>query len=311
MFANRLLKNVRHYVKWARKRDISCYRLYDRDLPEFPFVIDRYESCIHLQEFETPYVMTVEQHDCWLLQVRQIVAETTQLDEGAIFCKWRPKHRHRVESLLPSSGSRFKVNEQGRKFWVDLLSHQDTGLFIDHRNARSMIAGLAPGKRFLNLFSYTASFTVYAALAGAISSLSVDLSRTYLDWARDNLILNGIDPGSHQLLQADVLSWIPDAVQAHRHFDLIVLDPPSFSNSKRMESVLDTQLHHVDLILGCLDLLAPAGTLFFSTNLRRFKLDEERLSGQASFEETTGRTQPDDCRKRVHRSWLIGHKKPF
>ncbi len=310
MFANRLLKNARHFGKWARRRHISCYRIYDWDLPEFPFVIDCYDLHIHLQEFETGYDMQPHLHALWLDEVKGIVGSVLNIQDKAIFCKWRPRHGNRAELSLDASASdRFVVTENGCRFWVDLSGKLDTGLFIDHRNTRSLVAKAAAGKRFLNLFAYTGSFTVYAAMAGAQSSLSVDLSHTYLDWARENMALNRIDPLPHQFLQVDILRWMDERSEMNHQFDVIMLDPPSFSNSKRMDRVLDIQADHVSLIQGCLSMLAPDGKLFFSTNLRRFRLDEKILSGCVLFEEITKQTIPEDCHRRAHRSWILTHRR--
>jgi 23S rRNA (cytosine1962-C5)-methyltransferase len=199
-------------------------------------------------------------------------------------------------------GTDFVVNEGGHRFMVNLNAYLDTGLFLDHRNTRAMVAAEAQGRRFLNLFCYTGSFTVYAAAAGAVSSVSVDLSNTYLDWAGRNLALNAIDQRRHLLERADVLRWLTAAADTGRQFDLIMLDPPAFSTSKAMEGVLDVQRDHPTLLSQCARLLAPGGVIYFSTNLRSFK--PEPFPGVLTGEEISERSVPEDFRnRRIHRCW--------
>ncbi len=201
------------------------------------------------------------------------------------------------------------VGEGGHRFIVNLTDYLDTGLFLDHRQTRALVQRRAAGARFLNLFCYTGSFTVYAAAGGAAASTSVDLSNTYLEWARRNFTLNGLDPIRHRLVQADVRRFLEDAARAGERYDLIVLDPPSFSNSRRMDGVLDVQRDHVDLIRACASLLSDRGELLFSTNLRSFRLDAGSLSG-LRIEDLTGRTVPPDFRNRkIHRCFRIEKRK--
>jgi 23S rRNA (cytosine1962-C5)-methyltransferase len=195
------------------------------------------------------------------------------------------------------------VAEGGHRFLVNLHAYLDTGLFLDHRNTRALVQSQARGRRFLNLFCYTGSFTVYAAAGGAGSSLSMDLSNTYLDWAGRNFELNGVDRRSHRLERADVLEWLAAAGSGEPHFDLIVLDPPSFSASKAMRRTLDVQRDHPELLQRCAQLLAPGGILYFSTNLRTFRFDPAAAAGLKG-EEISTRTVPEDFRnRRIHRCW--------
>lgn len=306
-YANRLRKNARHWGKWARRQDISCYRVYDRDIPQFPLALDLYGPKVHLQEFDTGWQDAPEAHERWLEAVAAASAEALGLAREAVVLKRRARQRGAAQyTKLDVPGEAFPVDEGGHRFLVNLESYLDTGLFLDHRNTRRMVQQRARGRRFLNLFAYTGSFTVYAAAGGAVESLTVDLSNTYQDWARRNFRLNGLDPARHRLLRADVFAWLDEASARGDRFDLIVMDPPSFSNSKKMADVLDVQRDHVHLIRRCMGLLAPGGELFFSTNLRGFQPDLDALAPWAA-EEISHLTVPEDFRnKRIHRCWLIG-----
>ncbi len=289
MFANRLRKNAKHLAKWGRRRGISCYRLYDRDIPEFPFVVDYYEGRIHLQ------ALSGELSD----EMVEAAAEALELPVEAIHLKKREgqKGDSRYEKTGMSGGD-FVVSENGYRFIVNLDAYLDTGLFLDHRNMRKMVGERAQGRRFLNLFAYTGSFSVYAAKGGAISTTTVDLSNTYLEWARRNFDLNEIFNNNN--IRTDVNVFIKECSS---EYDLIVLDPPTFSNSKKMTGTFDVQRDHGEMIRNCMKLLAPGGELFFSNNLKSFKLDEESLSG-FDYSEISSRTVPEDFRNRkIHRAW--------
>ena len=293
MFANRLRKNARHLAKWGRRRGISCYRLYDRDIPEFPFVVDYYEGRIHLQ------ALSGELSD----EIVKAAADALELPVEAIHLKRREGQKGDSQyEKTGMSGGDFVVSENGCQFIVNLDAYLDTGLFLDHRNMRKMIGERAFGKRFLNLFAYTGSFSVYAAKGGAISTTTVDLSNTYLDWAKRNFVLNGMDLNKNILIRSDVKKFLEEW---KGEYDLIVLDPPTFSNSKKMEGNFDVQRDHVSMIEACMRLLAPGGALYFSNNLRSFRLDEEALSGY-EFSEISAQTVPEDFRNRkIHRSWVF------
>lgn len=305
-FRNRLQKNLKHWGKWARRRGIDCYRIYDREMPDFPLAIDLYEGHPHVQEYSTSWNAGTSEYDQWLQGTLAVLAEALARPIDSIAFKRR--QRQRGESQYTRTGAHGRdmvVHEGGLKFWVNLEAYLDTGLFLDHRNARALIREQAAGTRFLNLFAYTGSFTVYAAAGGARESVSVDLSNTYQAWTRRNLELNGIDLSAHQRIRRDVFEFLDGALQERERFDLIVLDPPSFSNSKKMREILDVQRDHPRLINGCLDLLTPDGTLFFSTNRQGFTLASERLH-TTQFEEMTRQTLPEDfARSQMHRSWWI------
>lgn len=306
IFFNRLQKNFRHWAKWAKRRDISCYRVYDRDVPEFPVALDLYEERANLQEFDTGWQIGEEEHERWVESVRTVASEVLALPLAAISFKQRRRQRGLLQyEKTGARGEDFIVREGGRRFIVNLEEYLDTGLFLDHRNTRRMVQEKAAGRRFLNLFAYTGSFTVYAAAGGAVRSTTVDLSNTYQDWARRNFELNGMDLAQHELVRADVFGFLDDEVKRGEHYDLIVMDPPTFSNSKKMSGVLDVQRDHVRLINQCLKLMPESGELFFSTNLRSFQLDEAAVATK-NIKEISSQTVPEDFRnKKIHRCWLI------
>lgn len=305
-FTRRLAKNFRHFKKWAQRRDLSAFRVYDRDLPEVPFVVEWFDGRVHLVEFarrRATEAQTAEQR----AQVLESVKETLQVSEDRVFTKthlpmaWGKAQYGREGE----GGTRFPVREQGLQFLVNLSDYLDTGLFLDHRTTRARIRDEAKGKRFLNLFCYTGSFTVYAAAGGARSTTSVDLSNTYLDWAQENLALNHLSGRQHVLQRSDATRWLSDHAGAggHEAYDLIVLDPPSFSASKKMERSFNVQRDQRPLLEDTFSLLAPGGTLYFSTNFRGFELSVDL---GAEVWELTPRSLPEDFHDReIHRCWRI------
>jgi 23S rRNA (cytosine1962-C5)-methyltransferase len=303
-FENRLRKNHRHWSKWARRRGISCYRCYDRDIPEFPLAIDWYESAVHAQIYarkgEEPLQEAEEQ------EIGTAIAKVLDIPTTALNFKTRQRQRGLAQYEKTGDASHPRVvHEGGLKFEVDLQSYLDTGLFLDHRNTRSLVRDRCAGRRMLNLFAYTGSFTVYAAAGGALSSTSVDLSKTYQEWNRRNLRLNGFDDEHHELIREDVFHYLERANRERRRFGLIVLDPPSFSNSKRMADTLDIQRDHERLINACRGLLNPGGELIFSTNRRGFKLAPGQLDSPGS-EEITQQVVPEDFRRHTpYRCWIL------
>jgi 23S rRNA (cytosine1962-C5)-methyltransferase len=300
---NRVAKNARHRRRWAAREGLEAYRLYDRDMPEFPLAIDRYGDWLHLQVFERRRPLP----DALLEQLRLSLAEAQQVPAPQVVIKRRRRQRgtDQYEKACLSTPS-FRVRERGLRFEVNLGRYLDTGLFLDHRDTRSMVTGLVDGRSFLNLFAYTGSFTTYAASGGARRTVTVDMSRTYQDWSRRNLVHNRLDdPTRHQFVQANVFDFIRRMRTARASFDVIVLDPPSFSNSKRMASTFDVQRDHPDLLRDTLALLAPRGTLVFSNNRQGFRLDDS-VTSMADVTEITARTVPPDFeRQRPHRCWLL------
>ena len=308
-FANRLGKNIKHLMKWAKRNQIEAWRIYDRDIPQFPFAIDVYGDHIHLQEYDTGWLMQPEEYETWLDDVLEAISFVTGFAPEQIHLKRRERQKGTQQyEKTGKSGEDFIISENGRRFWVNLDKYLDTGLFLDHRNTRKKVGDSAQGKRFLNLFSYTGSFTVYAATGGSISSETVDLSNTYLDWAKRNFELNGIDSDAHKIVRADVFQYLKNAEAEGKKFDLIVMDPPSFSNSKKMLDILDIQRDQMTLINGAMKLLASDGLMYFSNNLRSFELNPE-VSEKYAVKDVTKQSVPDDFRnKKIHQCWEIRHK---
>jgi len=313
-YANRLAKNARHWGRWARRRDLGAYRVYDRDQPEFPLAVDCYVAedpalgmRVHLQEIETGWEQTDAGHASWLLAVRDATAGALALPAAAISLKERRKrHGREQHAKTGDAGTDFVVVESGLRFIVNLEAYLDTGLFLDHRALRALVRTRAAGRRVLNLFAYTGSFTVYAAAGGAVASDTVDLSNTYLDWAARNFAGNCVDRARHLLIRADVLAWLDAARSEGRRYDLVVLDPPAFSNSKAMDDVLDIQRDHPRMVAAARALLAPGGELYFSTNLRTFRLDPA-LAADPACTDITAATLPEDFRdRRIHHAFRIG-----
>lgn len=307
LFATRLKKRARHLRRWPTKKGITCFRLYDRDIPEIPLVVDRYEDCLHITEYERPHDRAPAEHADWLELMQQTAATTLEVEPEKAFLKTRRRQRGTQQHQKLSRES-FTViaQEGGLNFYVNLSDYVDTGLFLDHRITRGMVREQAAGKRFLNLFAYTGAFTVYAAAGGAIATTSVDTSATYLDWAEANLELNQLTAPEHDLVRADVMTWLRE-VDSPVPYDLMMIDPPTFSNSKSLEEDWDVQAKHVELLTLALGHLAPGGTIYFSTNFRRFKLDEANIP--ATFHEISRQTVPEDFRnQRIHRCWRMEKK---
>lgn len=305
-FRNRLSKNARHWGKWARRQGIACYRVYNRDLPQFPFAIDIYGDRAHLQEYDTGWQQTDDEYEAWVLEVAGIVTDVLDIEGEYLAFKRRQRQKGTAQyEKTGMAGESFVVDEGGHRFEVNLERYLDTGLFLDHRDTRRLVESMAGGTSFLNLFAYTGSFTVYAACGGARQSLTVDMSNTYQAWTERNFALNGLDSAHHRLLRADVLRWLEEAALGQERYDLIVCDPPSFSNSAKMSGTFDVQRDHPWIIERCLDILAPGGTLLFSNNRHGFTMDDW-LGDIAVLKEITGQTVPEDFKgKPSHRCWKI------
>ena len=305
MFANRLQKNLKTLGKWARQAGVECYRLYDADMPEYALAIDLYRDWVHVQEYAPPRSIDPEKAQTRLLDALAAIPVALGVPAERVVIKRRERQTGTRQYERQGEQGRFmEVSEGGVKLLVNLTDYLDTGLFLDHRPMRLRIQREAAGKRFLNLFCYTATATVHAAKGGARSTTSVDLSKTYLDWARRNLSLNGFSD-KQRLEQGDVMAWL----EADRgEYDLIFIDPPTFSNSKRMEGVFDVQRDHARLLELAMARLAPGGVLYFSNNFRKFQLDE-MLAKRYNIAEVSGETlDPDFARNpRIHRAWRISH----
>ena len=310
MFANRLRKNLKNLGRWARQSETSCYRLYDADLPEYAVAVDLYQGeklWVHVQEYEAPMTVDPVKAETRLIETLAGIPAVLEIPPEQVFLKVRRRQKGSAQYEKQSETGHFHtVEEGGLSFQVNFEDYLDTGLFLDHRLTRSLIRERAKGRSFLNLFAYTGTATVYAASGGASSTTTVDMSRTYLDWAARNLALNGFRSDRHELIQADCIEWLQDAVESNWRYDLIFLDPPTFSTSKRMKYTLDIQRDHVDLIRDCLELLTPDGVLVFSTNHRKFRLDNAALA-DCKVEDITRQTLPKDFERnpRIHYGWLI------
>lgn len=299
MFENRLQKVYKHVSKIARRQNITCYRVYDDDIPEFPFSIEIYEDHIYVAEYQRRHGMEEDAHEAWLDQCLQKIADVLQFPPEAIFVKQRMRKEDRQGQYqrVAQEKNEFIVNEAGLKFKVNLSDYLDTGLFLDHRTTRGMVRDEAAGKKVLNLFCYTGSFSVYAASVGA-EVTSVDLSKTYLGWAEENMAINNIDPQKHHFIHADVLQYL-DTLKLNT-FDLVILDPPTFSNSKRMKEHLDIQRDHVDILNRVLLATKKGGVIYFSNNYRRFVLDEAQIEASA-IKDITNQTMPFDFQQKMIR----------
>jgi 23S rRNA (cytosine1962-C5)-methyltransferase len=310
MFRNRLLKMWRHTGKSARRQGITCYRVYDHDLPEFPFCIELYEDKVYLAEYQRRHGMSEEEHEAWLESCVPVISGILEVPDERIYFRQRRRKAGRLDQYekLASEQEFFVVREAGLSFRVNLTDYLDTGLFLDHRITRAMVRAEAKGKRVLNLFCYTGSFSVYAAAGGAVQVDSVDLSKTYLNWAEANMALNvRVDPGAQRFIHADVKQWL-DEVPAGSSgdggegggYDLVVMDPPTFSNSKRMKDFLDIQRDHAELINKTLRAMTTGGVLYFSTNYRKFQLETEKIMA-ASVKDITNATTPFDFQGKLFR----------
>lgn len=305
-FANRLQKNIKKIEKWAKQQGLDAYRLYDADLPEYNLAVDRYADHIVVQEYAAPKNIDENKARQRLLDAVNATLNVTGIETNKLILKVRQKQKGTNQyEKLANKGEYFYVNEYGAKLWVNLTDYLDTGLFLDHRLTRKMLGEMAQGKDFLNLFAYTGSATVHAALGKAKSTTTVDMSNTYLNWAEQNLLLNDIEGKQHKLIQADCLQWLE---KCDRQFDLIFVDPPTFSNSKRMEDSWDVQRDHIKLMTNLKRILRPNGTIVFSNNKRGFKMDFAKLEELGlSAVEISHKTLPLDFErnKQIHNCWLL------
>ena len=301
---------AKHWKKWARRQGITCFRLYDRDLPEVPLALDLYEGHLHVAEYVRPHDRTDIEHQVWLSKMIEAAAAALEVDPKLVAVKRRGRQRGPAQYERQSEeGRRMIVHEGGHQFEVNLTDYLDTGLFLDHRITRGMVEKDAAGKRFLNLFGYTGAFTVYAAAGGAAETTTVDLSSTYSQWAERNLKLNGFSGSRHQIIRSDATRFLRRMIPEHGgEFDLAVVDPPTFSNSKNTPNIWDVERDHVELLNLVLQRLSPGGKIFFSTNFRKFKFRGDEIIG-AQIREISRQTVPPDFRnKRIHRCWTLVRK---
>lgn len=313
MFKNRLAKVFRHIGRQAKRLHVSCYRVYDHDLPEFPFCIEVYEDKLYVAEYKRHHGFTDEQHDNWIRKSVEVISEVFQVRSENIFLKLRKVKSGRTDQYRPTLNpsrreglsqsllfkNEFVVHENNLKFIVNLSDYLDTGLFLDHRTTREMVKNESANKRVLNLFCYTGSFSVYAAAGEAAEVVSVDLSKTYLQWAEKNMQLNGFtDQSKYRYVHADVKQYLKSLPE--NYFDIVILDPPTFSNSQRMDEFLDIQRDHVALINSCLVGLKKNGVLYFSTNFKKFLLEKEKIKA-TSIKDITKATTPFDFEGKLFR----------
>jgi len=311
MVLNRLKKNQRKLDGWRKKSGISCYRLYDADIPEYAVAVDIYDQSIYVQEYAPPNTISEKVARERFGEIKLAVKEFSANFRGKIHYKERRRQKgdSQYERLNDGPSDTIHVSEGNAQFEVNLSDYLDTGLFLDHRPVRGLIGEMVKGKSFLNLFCYTAAASVQAAMAGASHSLSIDMSNTYLDWAQRNFDLNSLRSSKHQLLRADCLKWLEIEGEL---YDVIFLDPPTFSNSKKMDSVLDIQRDHGDLIRSSMAKLVPGGTLIFSNNFRKFKMDELTVR-QFDCQNITPQTLDVDFVRnpRIHNVWKIKRRDTF
>jgi len=313
MFGNRLAKNIKQLKSWAERESVTCYRLYDADMPEYSFAIDRYGESdgevhwLYVQEYAAPKTIEPEAVQRRRGEALAALPGVTGIPVERIHLRQRRRTTRgdQYEKLAESADFKL-VAEGGLRFWVNFTDYLDTGLFLDHRLTRERLRAEAANRRFLNLFAYTGSATVYAASGRARTTTTVDMSATYLDWAQRNLAVNGFSGREHEFIQDDCISWLKTAVAERRAYDLIFLDPPTFSNSKRMDDFLDVQRDHADLIDRCMALLAPGGKLVFSTNAQKFKLDG-MLGERYKVTDISRATLPKDFERnpRIHQCFEL------
>lgn len=316
-FTNRLTKMAKHHGQWARRSGISCYRVYDADLPDYAVAIDVYNGAgpdegrrwVHVAEYAAPSEIDPDKARARLEEVIAAVPQVLDVDARDVFLKVRQRQRGAAQySAVSRTGVTGIVAEDGLLFEVNLSDYLDTGLFLDHRMTRKLLRDMARGTRFLNLFAYTGAASVHAAAGGAVSTTTIDLSATYLAWAERNMLRNGFMGGAHERIRADVGEWLASQAKTRERYGLIFLDPPTFSNSKRMEGTLDVQRDHVELIVSASRLLEAGGTVVFSCNRRGFRMDVAELGNHGlRAKDVTAQTIPRDFERRsgAHVTWLI------
>jgi len=314
MFANRLKKNIKKMSRWAKQNNISSYRLYDADLPEYSVAIDIYQSdklWVNVQEYEAPKTIAAHKANERLAGILAEIPRVLKIDKSQVLLKIRRKQKNTEQYEKQDNKANFHIIEENNcKFLTNFEDYLDTGIFLDHRPIRATIQQQAKDKNFLNLFAYTATASVQAAVGGALSTTSINASNTYLEWAEKNFALNNLS-GNNRHIRADSSAWLEEQRKQDTptQYDLIFLDPPTFSNSKRMETSFDVQQDHVGLINDALALLADEGVLYFSTNFRKFKLDDLGIIN-ANIENITASTIPEDYSRspKIHYCWKITHK---
>jgi 23S rRNA (guanine2069-N7)-methyltransferase len=305
---NRIRKNYRHFRKWAKRTITNCFRIYDRDIKEYPLAIDFYDGRFCVQYFSSD-----RDNDEASVELQNEVNEIliALFDTKPEQIHWRSRIRRKKLEQYEKKGEKkdfFTVLEYGVKFKINLQDYLDTGLFLDHRETRQQVASLSRGKRVLNLFAYTCSFSVHAAIQGAAFTKSVDLSNTYTEWGLDNFRLNLIDTKKNPVVREDCLKFLKNEVTTDNKYDIIIIDPPTISRSKKMETLFDIQVDYIFLIKKSLKLLTENGIIFFSTNSKKFIFDET-LFPSCSIQNISQKTFPEDFhQKKIHQCWKIHPK---
>ena len=317
MLANRLSNRFRHVSKWARRQGLTCFRLYERDIPDFPMIVDWYDGDAVAWFYHRTKDDTLEREVAYRKMAESEILTGLEIPRERLFIKYRARQRdgsgqRDQYERFDSRGAVRVVEELGLKFEVNLSDYLDTGLFLDHRFTRQMVRERAAGKRVLNLFSYTGAFTVYARAGGATATTTVDMSKTYLAWAERNLALNGFALGAeHRLVHHDCLEYLERGPEGEERYDIIVCDPPTFSNSKRMRADSFAIDRDWPLLLGWLERwMAKGGVLYFSTNSRGLDFDQAMVPERLYAKEITRQTVPEDFRnERIHRCWLVEERR--
>lgn len=305
-FANRLGKNIQRSKKWLKSQNTDCYRIYDADLPEYNVAIDCYADWVVVQEYAAPKDVPDNKARQRIHQILAALPRIMSCDPEKVVLKVREQQKGKDQyQKLAQRHEYLEVHENGARFQVNLRDYLDTGLFLDHRITRQLVQQRAKDKHVLNLFAYTGSVSVHAALGKAASVTTVDMSHTYIDWAKRNFQLNRLSGSQYQFIQADCTTWLADH---QAKYDLIFIDPPSFSNSKRMDNTWDVQRDYVRLLTQAKACLKPGGEIIFSNNLRRFKLDEEAIKSLGlDIQDWTQKTLPEDFKRnpKIHHCWLL------
>lgn len=302
--SNRIRKNIKAIKSYVKKNNLTCYRLFDWDMPEYPLCIDKYENKIHVAEYKTKHPLNDHDYQIWMNESLEAIKEVFNIGDELLFVKRRERQKGDTQYEKVADTKQFDmVHENGLNFLVNMNDYLDTGLFLDHRLTRLMAMKEAQGKKVLNLFAYTGSFSVYTLAGGASHVTTVDLSNTYLNWAKENFKVNGFDPEKHQFIKTDVKEWIKN--DPEELFDLVILDPPTVSRSKMSKSKFDIQPDHPELIHHVLKHMNKGGILYFSTNFRDFQFQSKRIQA-SSIQDISLETIPDDFRnKKIHYCWKI------
>ncbi len=307
-FANRIKKNYKQLSKWAKREGIDSYRLYDADIPEYNVAVDKYLDYLVIQEYSAPKAIPEAVTKRRLTDILLVLPNAIGVEPDKIILKTRERQKGTNQyQKLDTKKLELNTIEYGAKFKLNLQDYLDTGLFLDHRLTRKLVGEKSKDRTVLNLFAYTGTASVHAALGGAKSVTTVDMSNTYLNWAQDNFALNGLSGRQYQFIQSDCLQWITDCQDK---YDLIFIDPPTFSNSKRMEDSFDVQRDHVSLLRGLVKLLNPNGEIVFSNNKRKFKMDSEAINALGfKVVNIDDQTLPLDYKRnpQIHNTWLITH----